>query len=76
MEFREIGAVEDQKFGVQSVVAFETCYVLDTVVHYLAAVLDAPTFVFNLSDNKLEKMYIMLEAAHENAQRHRQLHVV
>ncbi|CAM2917060.1 L-dopachrome tautomerase-related protein [Flavobacterium frigoris] len=55
-------AVEDQKFvGVQSVVAFENMlYVLDTRSPLFGAVLDAPRlFVFNLSDNKLEKTYIL-----------------
>ncbi|OAB28876.1 Major royal jelly protein [Flavobacterium fryxellicola] len=59
----EIGsAVEDQKFvGVQSVVSFENkLYVLDTRNPLFGTVLDAPRlFVFNLSDNKLEKTYTL-----------------
>jgi sugar lactone lactonase YvrE len=64
----EIGsAVEDQKFvGVQSVVAFENMlYVLDTRSPLFGAVLDAPRlFVFNLSDNKLEKTYILQKGSY------------
>jgi sugar lactone lactonase YvrE len=59
----EIGdAVEDQKFiGVQSVVAFENkLYVLDTRSPLFGAVLDAPRlFVFNLSDDTLEKIHTL-----------------
>ncbi|MBG6112114.1 sugar lactone lactonase YvrE [Flavobacterium sp. CG_9.10] len=59
----EIGsAVENQKFiGVQSVIAFENkLYVLDTRNPLFGTVLDAPRlFVFNLSDNKLEKTYLL-----------------
>jgi sugar lactone lactonase YvrE len=64
----EIGsAVEDQKFvGVQSVVAFENMlYVLDTRSPLFGAVLDAPRlFVFNLSDNKLEKTYLLQKGSY------------
>jgi sugar lactone lactonase YvrE len=60
-------AVEDQKFvGVQSVVAFENMlYVLDTRSPLFGAVLDAPRlFVFNLSDNKLEKTYLLQKGSY------------
>jgi sugar lactone lactonase YvrE len=59
----EIGdAVQDQKFiGVQSVVAFENMlYVLDTRNPLFGTVLDAPRlFVFDLSDNKLVRTYVL-----------------
>jgi sugar lactone lactonase YvrE len=59
----EIGnTVEDQKFiGVQSVVAFENMlYVLDTRNPLFGTVLDAPRlFVFDLSDNKLVRTYVL-----------------
>jgi sugar lactone lactonase YvrE len=64
----EIGnTVEDHKFiGVQSVVAFENMlYVLDTRSPLFGAVLDAPRlFVFDLSDNKLEKTYLLQKGSY------------
>ena len=59
----EIGrADENEKFiGVQAVVAFENkLYVLDTRNPLFGTVVDTPRlFVFNLSDNKLEKTYLL-----------------
>jgi hypothetical protein len=54
----EIGSAVESKFiGVQSVVAFENkLYVLDTRSPLFG--LTHLAFVFNLSDNKLEKPYI------------------